>query len=1059
MVNKTKRRAKKYSIRFTVGSMFVLATILTSICAISIQYHFSRQMSEELVLTKLSMTSSKVSEHIEKVDSSASNVARLLKNISLVTEYQFSEHEVTTIFTQALKDNPMFYSIYWGNSQDDFFQIINLNSSPIVREKINAGEQDRWVVIRIEGPKNNRVRKTFYYTKEFERTNLIVESSNYYPTQRPWYHEANSQNVFKTEPYLFQHLKIAGQTYAVKTHTAVIGIDIVLSSVSELISPTALGLGEFKNVESFLFNQQGEIIATSLKRSEEVEVPPSNPLKLDANKQQMLKNARSLLVSNQNDWGPLDYSSAGQPKGYAVDLMKLISDMTGLRFEFVNGFDWYELQDMYHLGDIDILQSVSMTDRDDEIISKSLFNVPLGFATTVDIQSVDPLRAGPIALIRGRSTDKLIGQTESSFFRYANSLDEAMTWLSKGKVATVVDTLPVLQKYKAEHYLKELTLSEFGKPIKADYHLSMKNKDRFLSQVVDIAIDNVSDEQWKALNAKWLQDLSKSDSFVPYARVVELANQGALLGQMSKQIIDGTTRYLYITRMDTTNTESEYFAVVVPEQVIYAQVIPKVLVTIGFSVLVLLGLLPLAWVFGNPIVSPVRLLIKENHKVSKRKFDEVHHVKSRIKEVSDLSDSMVDMVEEIKNHQRAQEEFVEAFIRLIAQAIDEKSPYTAGHCNRVPKIGMLLASAAEQADYGKFKDFKFENEHERKEFQIAAWLHDCGKITTPEHIVDKGSKLEANYNRIHEIRTRFEVLWRDAEIDYLKQRYIEKLPEEQAQEVLTSTQAQLQEEFRFIAESNVGSEFMSADCIERIKEIGSKEWLRHFDNTLGLSPFEELALEAQSSVTPKSEPLLQDRPEHIIKRIRPLKFEPELGINIDVPKHLYNLGEVYNLSVTRGTLTTEDRFKINEHMTSGIKMLNNLPFPPELSRVPRYASTHHETLKGTGYPRKLTGEQLSIPERILAIADVYEALTAADRPYKKAKPVSVAIDIMHKMALDDHLDIDIFRLFLESGVYIQYAKEHLPASQIDMVDITKYRPVSESVSDTKVTQDKPLEMA
>ncbi|MEF1175091.1 HD-GYP domain-containing protein, partial [Vibrio sinaloensis] len=143
-------------------------------------------------------------------------------------------------------------------------------------------------------------------------------------------------------------------------------------------------------------------------------------------------------------------------------------------------------------------------------------------------------------------------------------------------------------------------------------------------------------------------------------------------------------------------------------------------------------------------------------------------------------------------------------------------------------------------------------------------------------------------------------------------------------------------------------------------------------------------------------------------------------------------------SISRGTLTAEDRFKINEHMISGIKMLEALPFPAELSKVPRYASTHHETLKGTGYPRKLSAEDLSIPERILVIADIFEALTAADRPYKKAKPVSVAVDILHKMALDEHVDMDLFKLFLESGVYRDYAEQFLPEAQIDEVDISKY---------------------
>jgi HD-GYP domain-containing protein (c-di-GMP phosphodiesterase class II) len=125
-------------------------------------------------------------------------------------------------------------------------------------------------------------------------------------------------------------------------------------------------------------------------------------------------------------------------------------------------------------------------------------------------------------------------------------------------------------------------------------------------------------------------------------------------------------------------------------------------------------------------------------------------------------------------------------------------------------------------------------------------------------------------------------------------------------------------------------------------------------------------------------------------------------------------------------------------MISTIKMLESLPFPEELQNVPRWASTHHETMRGSGYPRKLPGDQLSIPERILAVADIFEALTASDRPYKKAKPVSVAVDILHKMMLDNHVEKDCFELFIRSEVYLKYAEEYLSPGQVDEVDVAKY---------------------
>ena len=226
---------------------------------------------------------------------------------------------------------------------------------------------------------------------------------------------------------------------------------------------------------------------------------------------------------------------------------------------------------------------------------------------------------------------------------------------------------------------------------------------------------------------------------------------------------------------------------------------------------------------------------------------------------------------------------------------------------------------------------------------------------------------------------------------------------------------------------------------ERLHSIAATRWQRHFDDRLGLSPVEEQRLQKRTTKPlPATEQLLSDKPEHIVDRTNSTDYPPELGINMDVPEHLYNLGELYNLSISRGTLTTEDRFKINEHMISTIKMLESLPFPPELRNVPRWASTHHETISGTGYPRRLPGEALSVPERIMAVADVFEALTAADRPYKKAKSISVAVNILHKMVLDNHIDRDCFELFMRNKVYLDYANKFLAPEQIDEVDLGKY---------------------
>jgi len=387
----------------------------------------------------------------------------------------------------------------------------------------------------------------------------------------------------------------------------------------------------------------------------------------------------------------------------------------------------------------------------------------------------------------------------------------------------------------------------------------------------------------------------------------------------------------------------------------------------------------------------------------------------------------------------AQKTMMDAMIKMIAEAIDAKSPYTGGHCKRVPELAIMLCEAANEINEGPLANFKLQSDDEWREFNIAAWLHDCGKVTTPEHVVDKSTKLETIYNRIHEVRTRFEVLLRDAQIEFLQAVYERGDDRESAEAHFAERKAKLKDDFEFIANCNQGGEFLEPEKIERIKQIAEQTLLRNFDNRIGLSE-DELGRHKSgtSEKLPVVEHLLSDRPEHIIPR-PPLKaLDPKFGFKLDVPEHLYNHGELHNLEISRGTLTAEERFKINEHIIQTIAILEQMPFPENLSRVAEYAGTHHETLIGTGYPRKLTGDQISTPGKIMAIADIFEALTASDRPYKKAKTLSESIRILSFFKKDSHIDPVLFDLFLTSGIYQQYAENYLSPEQIDHVDISQY---------------------
>lgn len=387
--------------------------------------------------------------------------------------------------------------------------------------------------------------------------------------------------------------------------------------------------------------------------------------------------------------------------------------------------------------------------------------------------------------------------------------------------------------------------------------------------------------------------------------------------------------------------------------------------------------------------------------------------------------------------QARQKQLLDAFIQLLAGAIDAKSPYTGGHCQRVPELTLMLAHAAADSQAPAFKSYQ-PTEDEWEALHIAAWLHDCGKVTTPEYVVDKATKLETLNDRIHEVRTRFEVLKRDAWVDYWQAVATGGDAALLAQQ-RDATLAALDDDFAFVARCNLGGEAMAEADLQRLRSLAQRTWTRTLDDRLGVS-WEENRRQARAPAPtlPVEEPLLADKPEHLFERAQSelIAHDNPWGFKLDVPQYKYNRGELYNLSIVRGTLTAEERYIINHHMVQTILMLSHLPFPGHLSTVAEIAGGHHEKMDGSGYPKRLKREDMSLPARMMAIADIFEALTAADRPYKKAKTLSEALGIMAFMCRDAHIDPELFELFINAQIYLQYATRFLDPQQIDAVDAT-----------------------
>jgi HD-GYP domain-containing protein (c-di-GMP phosphodiesterase class II) len=663
------------------------------------------------------------------------------------------------------------------------------------------------------------------------------------------------------------------------------------------------------------------------------------------------------------------------------------------------------------------------------------------------IREIGQMRGKTIAIPAGWSIIRVIREAFPDIrILEAESSEDAIRAVVEHTAYATVDASAILHYTAASYFAKGIMFHENirlgDNPLPGDLHFLIQSDMPTLAELLNTALAHIGETAIQELRQKWFDGLELSSAHkkhtVPYEVLVDEGKRARSLGVLSSNTVNGRPMLIYITRLQQDNGAGDFFAVVTPEKHLLAPSMQRVRLSIAVTAGCLLLLLPLTWLFAAPIVHPIKRLALENDKIKHRRYDKVALHDTAIKEIYELSTSIVDMALIIKQHEESLKTLLESFIQLIAQAIDDKSPFTAEHCARVPKLALMLVDAASRSSRKPFDQFSLHGEDEYREFRIAAWLHDCGKITTPEYIVNKATKLETLYNRIHEIRMRFEVLWRDAEIDHLKN--VVSQPEEKAalNEALAEKYRQLQEDFAFIASLNIGSESMTDDQHRRLQELASIPWQRHFDDRLGISVIEAARYPEEKKPLPVTENLIADKPEHVIAHSHDMAYDQKYGITMDIPDHLYDRGELHNLSVNRGTLTREDRFKIQEHMISTIKMLESLPFPEELAKVPRYASTHHETLRGTGYPRKLCSDDLSIPERIIAVADIFEALTAADRPYKNAKKLSEAVDILYAMVEAGDIDREVFELFLTSGVYLSYSKRYLNPEQIDAVPISRY---------------------
>lgn len=1006
IINKIKT---KFHIRFQISLILLIfimlgiSTFSTISAVLSINKNVSKQKAEQLFdETGLSIRI--------KLDNQLDKAIQLIGLITTLPEFSTAatedskSHPGLPFLIEALEKNSYFYSIYSGFSNGDFMQLIKTSANPLILSAHNAPEQTVYILRTISGNEADRLERWTYLDSNLMTvSSSLNENPEYQPLQRPWFKNAMATptDVILTEPYIYDSLQKPGITAAASINkNTVAGIDITLADLESFINSIHISPG----TGILVLDKKDRILAANENIDKWLDPSNSTFESLDS----MLPAERSFISGD----APNKTNNKAVQKLLDKNLLWKSSWVTpgGQEYQLIitaPASDFLEHQQIIQHRIITITAIIF------------ILVLPLIILTSVYLSR----------FLKNLSIDA----EKIQHFNFDGELTDHSPIIEFEELA---EAFRIMKKaIAAKTQALETALSKLERIIDLGIAMSVEQNPDKLVEMILKGAKELSGADGGSLYLKGENDELEF-------KIVLNDSLGFAQGGASGNPISMPPVQLY-----TENGELNFHNVVSSAYHKQTTIVvddayenpdydfsgTKKFDALNNYLSTSFLTVPLK-LQGSDIIGALQLincLSPEDNEVVPFSKD----IQSFIEALSSLAAAIL--------YNRilldSQDALFESLIQLTATAIDTKSPYTGGHCSRVPVLSQMLAEKAEQADEGPLKFFKFSTPLEKKAFTIGSWLHDAGKMTTPEFVVDKAVKLETIHNRIHEIRTRFEVMLRDARL-MEKEALLEGKSPETAAEELRKIENRLFEEFDYIANANSGSTYLPEGFEEKIRIIGKQTWKSHFNHTLGLSSEEqEKFIPPYVKGETIDEPLIADKPQHLIKDKGKTKAKyNDYGFILPHPEYLYNRGEIYNLLIEKGTLTSEERYKINEHIMQTIVMLDQLPFPAGMTKIPEFVSTHHETLTGTGYPWGLKANQLSIPSRIMTIADIFEALTASDRPYKEAKKLSEAIEILYQQTLTKHIDTDLFELFLSSGIYLEYAERFLPEEQIDEVDISKY---------------------
>ena len=587
-----------HSIRFTVVSIVILATMVTATIAISLQYHFSKNMAKESASQIFSLSSQKTQFYLQTLDKRAQNITSMFTKFGDFVEGHQVKSSIGPVFAEMLKYNTHFYSVNIGFANGNLYELINLEASPEIRAQIGASFTDRWVTIEVSGEGSNRTRVLRYLYDDFTMRTSRKESSDYNASIRPWYVNAKEEGVSKTGPYMFQHLQSPGLSYSAKIpgSDSVLAIDIALSSIDEYLATRQESNKNSIEKEVYLFKKSGEIISSNQLSKDNVNALNLTKLSLSEAQKKLIASTPPLKVSNETNWAPISFSVSGQPKGYSVEMLSIISQMTGLQFEFINGFTWPDLKQAFNRQNIDILQPIFKTNDNIQqgIYSNPLVNIPFSIITQPNVPvftHINQLQGKNLAIPKGWSIINIIKQAfpRINIIEYPSS-KAVLEAVSQGEVFAGLDNEVIFRYTQKQFFIKNIqyhSAFDFSPAnLGSSLHFMLQPSRSDLMAIINLALSKITTEQKTMLKAKWFvssdnqaqQSTQKKQGVVPYEELIEFATHSTTYEQLVPLVINEAEHFIYLTPVNQSKTE--FLAIIVPSDTIFASSNAKIKLSI-----------------------------------------------------------------------------------------------------------------------------------------------------------------------------------------------------------------------------------------------------------------------------------------------------------------------------------------------------------------------------------------------------------------------------------------------------------------------------------------------